>query len=204
MTRYGKTLVARLAVAMLMTAIGAKTSGAAEEQGSIQGFLYVSYPGDLSADVMLGSAVDVALLANAGNVEDEIAALKRQRVAELQAQEAVAVKAHGEARRAAGQDKVKEKRELLKRESDKFDKLRSQYQKEVDVLIAKNTLRKTRTDAEGKFRFEAVARGRYLVSARFEVRGTDSSYFWLYPVDVKPEGTAEAQLSKTTALPLYQ
>jgi hypothetical protein len=197
-------MVAWLAFAMLMTGIDVKTSRAAEERGSLRGFLYVSYPGDLSADVMPGSAVDIALLSNPGSVEDEIAALKRKRLAELQAQEAAAVKAHGEARRAVGQDKTKEQRELLKRESDKFDKLRSHYQKEIDAIVTRNTLKKTKTDAEGKFQFEGLAPGRYLVSARFDVRGTDSSYFWLYPIEVNPEGTAEAQLSKTTALPLYQ
>ncbi|MBI4522576.1 MAG: carboxypeptidase regulatory-like domain-containing protein [Deltaproteobacteria bacterium] len=192
-----------MALGVFLVAFGVSETPAGEPEGSISGLLYVSYPGDLSFDVMVANGVEVSLLKSHGALEKGVADLKEDRVAKIQAREAAAVKAHAEARRAVGKEKVKEKRDLLKRESDAFERLRSEYEKDVNVLVAKSTLKKTKTDSEGKFRFEGLAPGRYLLSARFEIRGTDSNYFWLYPVEVKPGAETEAQLSKNTATPLY-
>ncbi len=187
----------------LYGALFLSSAPAAEGQGSIRGVLYVSYPGDLSFDVMFGADVDVLLINGDGTVEKDFESLKQQRVPPIRAQENAVTKAIGEARSATGAEKAKEKRETLKRENEKLEKLRSEYEREVTGLLAKTAIQKTKTDKKGNFKFAGLSPGRYLLHARYELRGTESKYFWFHAVDAKPEGEVEVTLNKSTAIHPY-
>jgi len=179
------------------------SSPAAEGQSSIRGVLYVSYSGDLSYDVMFATGVEVALIDGNGTVEKDFENLKQKSVPPIRAQEKAVTKAIGDVRRPTALDKPKEKREALKREQEKLDKLRSDYGNEVTPLLAKNAIKKTKTDVKGNFKFDGLSPGRYLLHARYELQGTEIKYFWFHPVDTKPGEEVEATLNKSTAISLY-
>lgn len=189
---------------MVLAGFFGNSARAAEGQSSVRGLLYISYSGDLSVDVMYAKAVEVLLLKGSEDLEKEINTLKGQRLPQIQAQDAAMSKAIGEARKASRTEKErKQKQEALKREGEKLEKLRSEYNKDVDALVAKYVIQRTKTNDEGKFRFEGLAPGRYLLHARFEVRGADSNYFWLYPVEPKQGQEIEVHLNKAAAISLY-
>ncbi len=180
-----------------------KPAHTGDAQSSIRGILYVSYSGDLSYDVMFAAGVEVALIDGNGTVEKEFESLKQKLVPPIRAQEKTVTRAIGDVRLASTIDKLKEKREALKREQEKLQKLRSDYESEVTRLLAKNTSKKTKADIKGNFKFDGLSPGHYLVHARYELSGTEYKYFWFHPVDAKPGEEVEATLNKSTAIQLY-
>ncbi|MFQ5916103.1 MAG: carboxypeptidase-like regulatory domain-containing protein [Nitrospinota bacterium] len=176
----------------------------AEQGASIKGLLYISYSGDMSYDVMFGRGVEVWLLKGQGGPEKELKALKEHWLPQIRAQEAARSKAWGEGRRALGTAKQKEKREALKREQEKLNKLRSEYDNEVSGLLAQYVVQRTKTDDQGKFQFEKLPAGRYLLHALFKVRLTENLYFWLYPVELEPGEEMEVHLNKAASISIYQ
>ena len=177
---------------------------AAEGQSSIRGVLYVNYSADLSYDVMYGADVEVLLLKGDGPLEKELESLRQKAIPQIRAQETAVSKAIGEARSATSSEKTKEKQGALKREAGKLEKLRSEYNKEVKGLLAKHTIQSTKTDKQGKFRFEVLSPSRHLLHARFEIRGTESWYSSLYPVELKQGEPVEVTLDKAAAISLYE
>lgn len=177
----------------------------AEGQSSIRGILYVSYPGDLSYDVMFGRDVEVLLLRGEKSLENEVESLKAKRLPEIRNQEAIALKAYGAVQRISGKDmpKLKERRGTLERESAKLTKLRSDYEKEFVAVLDKNAIQRTRTNGEGKFSFTRLSPGRYLLHARYEISGTVNRYFWLHPAEAKEKEEAEVHLNKNATISLY-
>ncbi len=181
-------------------------SQAAEGEASLRGILYVSYPGDLSYDVMFGKDVEILLLPGEKNVENEVASLKAKRLPEIRNQEAIALKAYGAVQRISSKDmpKLKEMRGTLERESAKLTKLRSDYEKEFVATLDKNAIQRTRTNSEGKFSFSQLSPGRYLLHARYEIPGTVNRYFWLHPAQAKEKEEAEVHLNKNATTFLYE
>ncbi|MFQ5657871.1 MAG: carboxypeptidase-like regulatory domain-containing protein [Candidatus Methylomirabilales bacterium] len=177
---------------------------AAEGQPSIQGLLYISYTSDPSFDVIFGKGVEVLLLKGEEGPQKELEAVKARWLPQIRAQNAAWSKAWGEARRALGTEKQKEKTEALRREQEKLDTLRSEYEKEVRNLLARYVLQRTETDGEGKFEFAGLPPGRYLLHARFKVRLTQNSYFWLHPVELRQGEEVETHLNKAASISLYQ
>src|SRR3990170_2982439 len=144
-----------LAVWIVICALFVSSAQAAEGEASIRGILYVSYPGDLSYDVMFGRDVEVLLLRGEKSLENEVESLKAKRLPEIRNQEAIALKAYGAVQRISGKEmaKLKEMRGTLERESAKLAKLRSDYEKEFVAVLDKNAIQRTRTNGEGKFSF---------------------------------------------------
>jgi len=181
------------------------SSPAAEGEASIRGILYVSYPGDLSYDVMFGRDVEVLLLRGEKSLENEVKSLKAKRLPEIRNQETIALKAYGAVQRISGKEmpKLKEMRGTLERESAKLAKLRSDYEKEFVAVLDKNAIQRTRTNGEGKFSFTHLSPGRYLLHARFEIPGTVNRYFWLHPAEAKEKEEAEVHLNKNATIFVY-
>lgn len=179
------------------------SSQAAEGEASIRGILYISYSGDLSYDVMFAAGVEVVLIDGNGTVEKEFESLRQKLVPPVRAQENAVTKAIVDVRSASAIEKLKERQKALKREQEKLDKLRSDYENEVTRLLAKNTIKKTKTDIKGNFKFDGLSPGRYLLHARYELQGTGNKYFWFHAVDAKPGEEVEVTLNKSTAINLY-
>ncbi len=196
-----------LAAAMLFWIVGlGGAAQATDGKASIEGVLYVSYFGDPSVDVMYGKGVEVLLLGGQGKAGKEMEDLKANRVPQILAQEAAALKAFSELRRLPPQDrakKEKEKREALEREKKKLEQLRSDYEKEVIALVKKYMIQKTKTDEEGKFRFDGVSPGRHHLHARYEIPGVLTRFFWLHPLELKGGEKLEIELNKAATLSLY-
>ena len=195
-----------LAVSIVSCLLFVSSSQAAVGEASLRGILYVSYPGDLSYDVMFGKDVEILLLPGEKNVENEVASLKAKRLPEIRNQEAIALKAYGAVQRISSKDmpKLKEMRGTLERESAKLTKLRSDYEKEFVATLDKNAIQRTRTNSEGKFSFSQLSPGRYLLHARYEIPGTVNRYFWLHPAQAKEKEEAEVHLSKNATIFLYE
>ena len=179
------------------------SSQAAEGQSSIRGLLYVSYSGDLSYDVMFAAGVEVVLIDGNGTVEKEFESLKQKLVPPIRAQEKAVTKAIGDVRSPTAIEKRKEKQDALKREQEKLQKLRSDYENELTRLLTKNVIKKTKADIKGNFKFDGLSPGHYLLHARYELQGTESKYFWFHAVDAKPGEEVEVTLNKSTAIHLY-
>ncbi|MDP2606224.1 MAG: hypothetical protein Q8S00_27090 [Deltaproteobacteria bacterium] len=179
------------------------SSQAAEGQSSIRGLLYVSYSGDLSYDVMFAAGVEVSLIDGNGTVEKEFESLKQKSVPLIRAQETMVIKAIGDVRSPTAPEKRKGKLDALKREQEKLRKLRSDYENEIARLLAKTTIKKTKADIKGSFRFDGLSPGHYLVHARYELQGTDNKYFWFHAVDAKPGKEVEVTLNKSTVIHIY-
>lgn len=198
--------IAALVPALLFTLVTAapRTAGA-EEGGVIRGLLYVSPAGDLSSDVMYGRDVDVLALKGGGNMETELKALREERIPRIRIQEQAALKAAAEVRKAQGIDKEREeeRRAIWKREEEALTKVRSEYSRDVDGLLTRYAVSRTRTDQEGRFEFRGLAAGRYLLHARFEVLRIGVSYAWLLPVELKAGEEKAVQLNKPAAVALY-
>ena len=177
---------------------------AADGQGSVRGVLYVSYPGDLSYDVMFGKDVEVLLLRGEKSLESELESLKEKRLADIRNQEAAILKAHRELK-TPSKDKAKqqERREAFKREVGKYDKLRSDYERDFLAVVEKYIIQRTKTDAEGKFSFKQLFPGGYFLYARYEIPSTVNRYFWLHPVELKEKGEVEVHLNKSASISIY-
>ena len=175
---------------------------AGEGKGVIHGLLYISPPGDLSYDVMFGRHVEVLLVKGKG-LQAELQALKESRLPHIRAQAQTAAKARLEFRRARRTEKEQQKRQELERQAARVRELRTAYEKEVDALIARHLLQKMQTDQEGKFRFQALPAGHYLLHAQFQVLRTHLRYHWLYPVDLQDGEAREVHLNKPAAIQLY-
>ena len=177
---------------------------AAEGGASIHGLLYVSYSGDLSYDVMFASKVEVLLLKGEQGLEREVENLKSTRLPKIQTQEAAAMKAHRELRTPAkDRAKEKERREAFKREVEKLDKLRSEYEKDFRAVLEKYVTQSAKTDADGKFDFKQLSPGRHFLHARYEMPGTVNRYFWLHPVELKEKKEVEVHLNKSATISIY-
>jgi hypothetical protein len=174
-----------------------------EGNGAIQGRLYISPAGDLSYDVMVGRAVEVVLPQGDGALEAELVALKERWLSQLWEQKLTVDRARGEFFKFQFTDKAQEKRDTLGREIQKMTELREVHEKEINTQIATYVLRKTQTDQEGKFRFEGLSPGRYLLHARFQVLRTHYRYSWLSPVKLQEGEEQEIHLNKPTAARLY-
>ena len=136
-------------------------------------------------------------------MEKDFDSLKQKSVPPIRAQEKAVTKAIVDVRNTTAIEKRKEKQEVLKREQEKLEKLRSDYEKEVARLLAKNTVKKTKTDVKGNFKFDGLAPGRYLLHARYELQGTENRYFWFHPVETKPGGEVEVKLDKSAVVNIY-
>jgi len=195
-----------LAVGTVICALFVNSSQAAEGEASLRGILYVSYPGDLSYDVMFGKDVEILLLRGEKSLENEVESLKAKRLPEIRNQEVIALKAYGAVQRISSKEmaKLKEMRGTLERESAKLTKLRSDYEKEFVATLDKNAIQRTRTNSEGKFSFSRLSPGRYLLHARYEIPGTVNRYFWLHPAEAKEREEAEVHLNKNATISLYE
>lgn len=204
MSRYINRIYLAAVLAVFLITSFVIAGNADDQEASIRGILYVSYPGDLSFDVMFGADVEILLISGDGTVEKEFETLKQKLVPPIRAQENAVTKAMVDVRSPTSSNKLKEKQEVLKRERLTLEKLRLNYESEVIGLLAKKSVQKTRTDKKGNFRFEALSPGRYLLHARYELRGTEANYFWLYPVESKPGEQAEVSLDKAKTIHIYQ
>ena len=193
-----------LAVWIVICALFVSSAQAAEGEASIRGILYVSYPGDLSYDVMFAKQVEVLLLKGEPSLEKEVESLKGTRLPKIRAQEAATLKAHRELQPPA-KDKAKEKerREVFKREVEKLDKLRSEYEKDFRAVLEKYVTQSAKTDADGKFDFKQLSPGRHFLHARYEMPGTVNRYFWLHPVELKEKEEVEVHLNKSATISIY-
>ena len=177
-----------------------------EEKGVVYGLLYVSPPGDLSYDVMLGRGEEVLLLKGDGNLEAELQALKERRLQQLQEQNRTVLKARREMQVIRPNETRRDrerKRDTLMLAVQALQELETTYKKELDTLIAEYVIQQTKTDQEGKFRFQELSAGRYLLHARFRILGTTILYTWLFPVELQAGEEQEVHLNKSAAISLY-
>ena len=178
-----------------------------EKETSIQGRVYVSYSGDPSHDVMYANNIEVLLLRGTEDLEKKFESLKATRVAHIRAQEGAVLKALRELRGLLRKEMAKKEapmREAVKRETEKYDKLRSEYEKEVRVFLEPYVIQRTKTNEEGKFSFRQLSPGRHFLQAYFEIVGAVNRFYWLHPVEVKANDELDVTLNKATMTPLYE
>ena len=202
MSRSQRIYLAAILAAILLGG-SANAATADDSQVSIRGILYVSYPGDLSFDVMFAADVDVLLINATSAVEQELVALKQKLLPSIRAQENAVTKAIIDVRAPSPGDKLKEKQEVLKRERLKLEKLRSNYETAVSALLDKSATQRTKTDKKGNFKFAAILPGRYFLNARYELQGTEIKYFWFYPVEPKAGEEVDVSLNRANTMHLY-
>jgi len=205
MNRYwSKSFLLILWRLVCVQVLAAPAEGTAAD-ASIRGVLYVSYSGDPSYDVMHAKNVEVLLLRGDKTLEEEVENLKKTRLPKISAQKEVAFKAYSALRHISDKQKAKEKemREALKRETETFDKLRADYEKDLVSIFEKYLLQKTKTDEVGKFRFHQLSPGRYFLHARYEISGAANRFWWLHPVEAKTNQEVEVTLNKSATMSIY-
>ncbi len=207
MNHYSMTIFRRL-TSLLAFSIWflALTANSAEAPGTVRGVIYISPSGEREGDlVMRGAGTEVLLLRGEGDFEAELAALRRNRSPTIAKQLQAITRAQEEfLRSVAGPREEREKRSArLSQERARLAELREAYQKDVSELMARHTFAKTKTDSDGKFNFEKVARGHYFLHAHFEIAGMDIHYYWLVPVELEREKEIEVSLNKLNAAPTF-
>ena len=180
------------------------TANAAGQLATIRGQIYISPSGDLDSPwVVFGKDVEVILLRDDGTFDQKLKELRGGWMVKIKAQEKVAQQANDRFVRSKTSKEKAERQSILKDERLKLERLAADYRKEVDALIKKYRAASTKADGEGKFAFEDLTGGRYLLHASFEVLRTDQWYYWLVPVDLQEGAPAEVHLKKDNSVALY-
>ncbi|MFQ5852016.1 MAG: hypothetical protein ACE5JU_15705 [Candidatus Binatia bacterium] len=175
----------------------------AEGQATIRGIVYISPSGKLEGDLVMRAAeVEVLLLRDREKFEAEFASIRKSREPTIAAQFKAVTRAQRELRRSNREEREK-KSALLRQERIKLAELRDVYKKQVEELIAEYSVAKTETDSQGNFTFTAIASGKYLIYAHFEIAGMEIHYYWLLPVELQGDQEIEVSLNKLNALALY-
>ncbi|MBI4488663.1 MAG: carboxypeptidase regulatory-like domain-containing protein [Deltaproteobacteria bacterium] len=180
---------------------------AAEGQAKIRGLIYISPSGEPEGDlVMRAKEVEVIVLRGESGFEAGLEALRQKRSPTIARQLEAVRRAQQEFMRstAAPREEREKKGAILRQERAKLAELREAYEKQVDELIGKHTIAKTKTDSEGKFNFGGISVGRYLIYAHFEIVGMAIHYHWLLPVEAQSEKEIEVSLTKLNSTPLFQ
>jgi len=197
-------LVRWVALAAVWIGFVHATGQAAESTARIQGLVYISSSGDLDTPwIIFGTDVVVSLLRDDGTFDQKLKALRGSWTARIKAQEKVARQAYDRFLSSKTPRERVERASILKAARAELERLKAECRTQVDALIAAYRVASTKADGEGKFAFQDVARGRYLLHAAFEILRTDQWYYWLLPVDVAGGVTAEVQLKKGNSVALY-
>ena len=197
-------LFAGLVAAAAVGCEGEIVAEAQQIQGRINGQIYISPSGDLDSPwVVFGKDVEVILLRDDGTFDQKLKELREGSMVKIKAQEKVAQQANDRFIRSKTSKEKAERGSILKDERLKLERLAADYRKEVDALIKKYRAASTKADGDGKFAFEDLAAGRYLLHAGFEVLRTDQWYYWLVPVDLQEGAPAEVHLKKDNSVALY-
>jgi len=201
--RNMRTLCRSSVLVILLTGLLPIATNAADQPATIRGLIYISPSGELDTPwVMLGKDVEIVLLRDDGTFDQKLKELREGWEIKIKAQEKVIRQTYDRFTAAKPSEKA-ERASNLTRERMKLDRVKADYRTQVDALIKKYRAASTKADGEGKFAFENLTTGRYVLQAGFEVLRTDQWYYWLLPVDLHDGAVAEVQLKKDNSVALY-
>lgn len=187
-----------IALCVLLLAAAPALAAAAE----IFGLVFISETGELEDSFVLrGENVEVLLLP--GAVEETWRRLRGEGWAKVKAQERKSQEARQAWERTPPSGRKDDLAEVMKKEQKAFTQMVEDHARRVDDLLRKSSVRQTRANGEGLFRFADVPAGRYLVLARFQILGMGMFHDWLVPVEVKADDRIEVRLSKKNTTLLY-
>jgi hypothetical protein len=177
----------------------------AAEQVAIRGLIYISPSGKPEGDlVVYPTNLEVMLLRDADKLNAALESLRNTRTLTIEKQNQAVSRAQQEFLRAGSRREDQERKGvILRQERVKLAELREAYEKEVNALIEKFAVAKTKTESGGKFIFSGTPAGEYLVHAQYEILAMAIRYQWLVPVELKEGKETEVSLTKLNATPLF-
>ncbi len=177
----------------------------AAEHVAIRGLIYISPSGKPEGDlVVYPSNLEVMLLRDADKLNAALESLRNTRTLTIEKQNQAVSRAQQEFLRASGRREEQERKGvILRQERVKLAELREAYEKEVNALIEKFAVAKTKTESGGKFTFSGTPAGEYLVHAQYEILAMAIRYQWLVPVALKEGQEMEVTLTKLNVTPLF-
>lgn len=180
------------------------TASTAEPPGMIRGRIYISPSGGLDSPfVMFGQDVEVDLLRDDGTFDQRLKGLQEVWKVKIKVQTKVVQQAYDRFVSSKPSKEKVERAAILTREQTQLERWKADYRTQVDALIEKYKTASIKADGEGRFAFENLTAGRYLLHASFEVLRTDQWYYWLLPIDLQEGANAEVELKKETSVALY-
>lgn len=189
----------RLAAVLLVAVFVTAWPPARAEAATLEGTLYLSTTGDPGGEVFWGTGEEIRLLTpEFAQERDE---LRRRILPRVREADRAADAALAELLRSP----IEERRRLEKRYREAEEqrrKTREEYEASLDALIPKFTVASVQADAEGRFRFEKISPGTYLIHARKEMPEFGLFYHWLVEV-VLGESPIAVELTTKNAASLY-
>ncbi|MFQ5656152.1 MAG: hypothetical protein ACE5G5_01260 [Candidatus Methylomirabilales bacterium] len=169
------------------------------EAASLEGVLYLSTTGDRSGEVIWGAGEEVRLLKpEFARERDELRRriLPRIRDADRRADTALVELLRSPI------DERRERERTYREAEDRRRSERREYEAVMDALISKYTVASAKADPEGRFRFDNIPAGTFLVYARMVMREMGLFYHWLVGVKMG-EAPIAVELSTKNAATLY-